>query len=91
MLTDAAIRKAKPTHKQRKLFDGRGLFLLVTPTGGKLFRFKYRFGGKEKLLALGAYPDVALSVARDRREEARRVLAAGIDPSAQRRAEKEAS
>ena len=60
MLTDTAIRKAKPSGKQRKMFDGRGLFLLVTPAGGRLWRPKYRFGGKEKLLALGAYPDVSL-------------------------------
>jgi integrase len=91
MLTDAAIRKAKPSQKQRKMFDSRGLFLLVTPAGGKLWRLKYRFDGREKLLALGAYPDVPLSAARDRREEARRVIAAGIDPSERRRAEKEAS
>jgi integrase len=91
MLTDAAIRKAKPSEKQRKMFDARGLFLLVTPAGGKLWRLKYRFSGKEKLLALGTYPDVPLAAARDRREDARRVIAAGIDPSAQRRAEKEAS
>jgi integrase len=73
------------------MFDGRGLFLLVTPAGGKLWRLKYRLAGKEKLLALGAYPDVPLSAARDKREEARRVIAAGIDPSAQRRAAKEAA
>jgi integrase len=89
-LTDAAIRKAKPTSKAFKLFDERGMFLLVTPQGGKLWRLKYRFGGKEKLLALGAYPDVGLSAARDRRDDARRLIAAGVDPSEKRRAEKEA-
>ncbi len=62
-LTDAAIRKSKPAPKARKLSDGGGLFLLIAPTGGKLWRLKYRFGGKEKLLALGAYPHVTLAPA----------------------------
>jgi integrase len=87
-LTDTAIRKAKPAEKALKLFDERGLFLLITPPGGKLWRFKYRFGGKEKLLALGAYPDVSLADARDRREAARKLVAAGTDPSVQRRSER---
>ncbi len=87
-LTDVAIRSAKPDSKPFKLADGGGMFLLVSPAGGKLWRLKYRFDGKEKLLALGAYPEISLLKARERREAARRLLADGIDPSEQRRAEK---
>lgn len=89
-LTDTTIRNAKPAEKPLKLFDGGGLFLLVAPTGGKLWRLKYRFDGKEKLLALGAYPDVGLKKARERRDEARSRLADGIDPAQYRKAEKAA-
>ena len=89
-LTDAAIRKAKPADKPVKLADERGLFLLLQPTGGRWWRFRYRFDGKEKMLSVGTYPDVSLQDARDRRDEARRQVAAGIDPSAKRQAEKEA-
>ena len=90
-LTDTAIRNAKPSKdKASKLFDEKGLFLLVTPSGGKWWRFKYRFGGKEKLLSFGTYPDVSLKEARDKREEARKRLADGIDPSAHRKAGKSA-
>ena len=89
-LTDAAVRQAKPADKPRKLFDGRGLYLLILPAGGKYWRFKYRFGGKEKLLALGAYPDVSMKQARERRDAARKALAAGSDPSAERQAAKAA-
>jgi integrase len=85
LLTDSAIRNAKPQAKAFKLFDERGLFLLVSPTGGKLWRFKYRFGGTEKLLSLGKYPDVSLAKARERRDAARRQVADGVDPSLQRR------
>jgi integrase len=87
-LTDTAIRNAKPQTKARKLFDERGLFLLLTPGGGKWWRFKYRFGGKEKLLSLGVYPDVGLKQARERRDEARKLVANGVDPSAERQAAK---
>ncbi|MRR53975.1 MAG: DUF4102 domain-containing protein [Deltaproteobacteria bacterium] len=93
-LTDVKVRNAKPTEKQFKLFDGDGLFLLVmppgkkTPNGSKCWRFKYRFGGKEKLLALGTYPEVTLSDARDKRTEARRLIAADIDPGEARKARK---
>ena len=73
-LSDTFIRKAKPESKPIKLFDGRGLYLELTPKGGKWWRFKYRFKGKEKRLSLGVYPEVSLKVARDRREEARRWL-----------------
>jgi hypothetical protein len=79
-LTDTAIKKAKPEAKHRKLYDERGLFLLISPKGGKWWRFKYLFDGKEKLLSLGTYPDVSLKDARERRDEARKQVAAGIDP-----------
>ncbi|CAJ0895681.1 hypothetical protein R1479_03972 [Ralstonia mannitolilytica] len=87
-LTDVAIRNAKPMEKQQKLFDGGGLHLLITPAGGKRWVLKYRFGGKEKSLALGTYPDVPLGEARRRREDAREKLAAGIDPGEVKKAEK---
>jgi integrase len=89
-LTDVAVRSAKPRPKPYKLSDERGLYLLCTPTGGRLWRFKYRVGRIEKLLALGAYPDVPLKKARDRRDEARRLVADGIDPSAKKKADKKA-
>lgn len=89
-LTDTAVKATKPREKAYKLFDERGLYLLVTPAGARLWRFKYRLAGREKLLALGAYPDVSLRQARDRREDARRLVADGIDPSARRQAEKAA-
>jgi integrase len=85
-LSDVKIRNSKPIEKPLKLFDSGGLFLLVTTKGGKLWRMKYRFVGKEKLLALGSYPEVALFDARHRRDEARRQLAQGIDPGAQKQA-----
>lgn len=90
MLTDTAIRKAKVAGKPLKLFDGGGLFILVAPTGGKLWRLKYRFAGKEKLLSLGSYPEVSLADARLARDEARKLLHEGTDPSAKRQAEKAA-
>ncbi len=80
-LNDVKIRNAKPKEKAYKLADGGGLFLWVQPSGGKWWRFKYRFGGKEKLLALGSYPDVTLADARERHSQARKVLAAGNDPN----------
>ena len=87
-LTDTAIRAAKANDKPIKLFDGGGLFLNVTPAGGKWWRFKYRFGGKEKLISLGTYPDVGLRDARERRDAARKLLAAGSDPGEKRKADK---
>ncbi len=87
-LTDVKVRNAKTTDKQLKLFDGDGLFLLVTPSGGKRWRFKYRFGGKEKLLALGTYPEISLAEARDRLHRARKQIAEGIDPGEVRKAQK---
>lgn len=89
-LTDTLIRKAKPADKQTKLFDEKGLFLLLTPAGGKWWRLKYRFGGKEKLLSLGTYPEVSLKDARERRDEARRLLANEVDPGEARKAKKAA-
>jgi integrase len=89
-LTDSAIRTAKPGEKARKLSDGGGLFLLVTPNGGKWWRLKFRFEGKEKLLSLGTYPEVGLREAREKREEMRRLLAAGVDVSENRKANKAA-
>ena len=80
-LTDTAIRNAKPGPKPIKLFDERGLFILLQPSGGKLWRLKYRYAGKEKKLSLGIYPDVSLKVARARRDEARTLLANGADPA----------
>ncbi|MEZ4600582.1 MAG: integrase arm-type DNA-binding domain-containing protein [Syntrophotaleaceae bacterium] len=90
-LTDAKIRNAKPGAKQVKLFDGDGLFLLVAPNGGKWWRFKYRFGGKEKLLSFGTYPEVSLADAREKRFQARKQVAAGIDPGEVRKAQQAAN
>jgi integrase len=89
-LSDTAIRKAKPAEKTQRLFDGGGMYLEISPSGGKWWRLKYRFGGKEKRLSLGTYPDTSLSDARNRREAARKLLAAGADPGQQRKAEKAA-
>jgi integrase len=90
-LTDLKIQKAKSKNKTVALFDGGGLFIIVTPSGGKLWRFKYRFDGKEKLLAFGRYPEINLMDARQRRDEARRQLAHGFDPGEIRKAQKQAS
>jgi integrase len=87
-LTDTTLRRAKPKEKPYKLFDERGLFALVTPNGGKWWRLKYRIAGKEKQLSLGIYPDTGLAAARDKREQARKLIADGVDPSAARRADK---
>src|SRR5580700_7047363 len=80
-LSEAKIRSAKPRDRAYKLFDERGLFLLVTPTGGRLWRLRYRIGNLEKLISLGAYPDVPLKRAREKRDEARRLIADKIGPS----------
>ncbi|HDR9080654.1 TPA: integrase arm-type DNA-binding domain-containing protein [Burkholderia vietnamiensis] len=87
-LTDTTIRNTKPADKPVKLFDGGGLFLLVTPAGQRYWRLKYRTAGKEKLLALGVYPEVTLAAARRKRDEARDKLAAGVDPGEAKKAEK---
>ncbi|MCU9103443.1 tyrosine-type recombinase/integrase [Pseudomonas aeruginosa] len=88
-LTDSAIKTAKPKEKPYKLSDSHGLYLEVTPTGSKLWRLKYRLAGKEKKLAIGAYPIIGLQQARQRRDEARQQLADGVDPSEQRKAAKQ--
>ena len=85
-LTDTAIRAIKPTSKTAKYFDGGGLYLEVAPSGGKWWRLKYRFQGKEKRISLGTYPTIGLKEARERREDTKKILANGIDPSAQRQA-----
>ncbi len=87
-LTDTTIRTAKPRETPYKLADGKGLFLLVSPAGGKWWRLKFRIGGKEKLLSLGTYPDTGLKEARGKRDEARKMMATGIDPSEHRKAVK---
>jgi hypothetical protein len=89
-LSELQIKNAKPKEKEYKLMDGYGLFLLVTPTSGKLWRFDYRFEDKRKTIALGAYPAVTLADARQRREDARKLLANGIDPSDVKKAQKAA-
>src|SRR6185437_60134 len=95
-LTDVAIRKAKPginpkgeaTPKPYKLGDAGGLYLEVSPKGGKWWRLKYRYEGKEKRISLGTYPDTSLALAREKRDAARKLLAAGVDPGEHRKAEK---
>ncbi|MCP4475093.1 MAG: integrase arm-type DNA-binding domain-containing protein [Gammaproteobacteria bacterium] len=90
-LTDNTVRGAKAGKKAIKLFDGEGLYLQVSPTGGKWWRFKYRFNGKEKLLSLGVYPQISLKEARDRKHEMRKLLANHIDPGEHRKAIKAAN
>lgn len=87
-LTDTAIKNAKPRAKPYKLGDALGLFVLVQPSGGKLWRLKYRIDGKERKLALGTYPEVSLAEARKRRDRARSQLAEGIDPAREKAREK---
>jgi integrase len=87
-LTNVRIRSAKPKDKISKIFDSGGLYLEVSVAGGKYWRWKYRFGGKEKRLAFGVYPDVSLKAARGKRDDAREQLAAGIDPGEARKAKK---
>ena len=87
-LTDTAIRAAKPTEKQQKLFDGNGLYLLVFPSGSKVWRYKYHLRGREKLISLGAYPEVSLKDAREKASDARKILGSDKDPSAERQRSK---
>jgi integrase len=88
VLTDTEIRKAKPKDAPFQMADGHGLFLRVTPVGSKLWRWKYRFDGAQKEMSFGQYPEVSLQAARERHTEARKLRAAGVDPMAQRKAEK---
>ena len=87
-LTDIEIRKAKTRRNAYRISDGTGLYLWLTPTGGKLWRWKYRYEGKEKLMSFGAYPAVSLALARERLIEARKLLATGVDPMQQRKVDK---
>lgn len=89
-LTDTAIRAAKANDKPRKLADEKGLYILITPAGGKWWRLDYRFTHKRKTLSMGIYPEVSLKDARERRDNARKLLAAGIDPGENRKATKTA-
>lgn len=90
-LTDAAIRNAKPSDKALKLTDEKGLFLLIHPNGSKYWRQKYRFNGKEKTLSHGVYPDVTLKDARDKRDAARKLLEADVDPGENKKVQKAAT
>ncbi|MDU5783359.1 MAG: integrase arm-type DNA-binding domain-containing protein [Pantoea sp.] len=88
-LTDTKVRSAKTEAKEYSLVDGDGMFLLIHPNGSKYWRFRFRFGGKQHLMAFGVYPETSLADARQKREEARRLVAAGVDPREHRRAVKE--
>ncbi|AUQ41088.1 tyrosine-type recombinase/integrase [Yersinia ruckeri] len=88
-LSDVKVRSAKPEEKAYKLTDGDGMVLLVHPNGSKYWRFRFRFGGKQHLMAFGVYPETSLADARHKREAARKLVAAGIDPREQKRAVKE--
>ena len=90
VLTDTTVRQAKPADGAYKLADGNSLGLLVNASGSKLWRWKYRAGGKEKLMALGIYPDVSLTEAREARDAARKKLAKDIDPMMERKTIKRA-
>lgn len=83
-LTDIKVKTAKPKDKPYKLADGGGMYLLINTNGSKYWRMKYRFAGKEKMLSIGVYPDVTLADAREKRSEARKLLAAGGDPGRQK-------
>ena len=87
-LTELTVRNTKPSDKPVKLTDGNGMHLLITTSGSKYWRFQYRFAGKQKILALGVYPEVSLSEARRRRDEARQLVANHVDPSEKRKAQK---
>jgi len=88
-LTDTKVRSAKPEEKEYSLVYGDGMFLLIHPNGSKYWRFRFRFGGKQHLMAFGVYPETSLADARQKREEARRLVAAGVDPREHKRAVKE--
>jgi len=89
-LKDVTVRNAKPSNKPKKLSDGGGLHILIQPTGSKLWRLAYRFGGKQKTLALGVYPFVSLEDARRHRDAAKKLLARSIDHSVQRKTDRQA-
>jgi hypothetical protein len=89
-LTDTKIRNAKAQEKTYRIYDERGLYLKVSPRGGKWWRFKYRFRGKEKRISLGTYPDTKLGKAREKRDEARRLVSEDIDPSQHKKASRAA-
>lgn len=84
-LTDVKVKTAKPKEKPYKLADSGGMYLLINANGSKYWRMKYRFAGKEKMLSIGVYPDVTLADAREKRSEARKILAAGGDPGEAKR------
>ncbi|WP_368877637.1 tyrosine-type recombinase/integrase [Providencia vermicola] len=88
-LTDAKVRAAKPLDKSYKLTDGDGMHLMIHTNGSKYWRLQYRFGGKQKMLALGVYPDISLAEAREKRDAARKLIANGFDPSEKRKEVKE--
>lgn len=90
-LSDTAIRNAKPAEKAYKIYDSGGLFIQITPSGGKWWRLKFRFDGKEKLLSLGVYPRISLSQAREQRDDAKKLIAINIDPSENRKQAKSIS
>ena len=87
-LSDLALKKAKPQEKPYKLTDEKGLYILVQPTGGKLWRMNYRHEGKQKTLYIGSYPDISIANAREKRDEARKLLADGVDPAAAKQSDK---
>lgn len=87
-LTDVKVKTAKPKEKPYKLADSGGMYLLINANGSKYWRMKYRFAGKEKMLSIGVYPDVTLADAREKRSEARKILAAGGDPGEAKKEEK---
>ena len=89
-LRDTKVKNAKASHKTTRLYDGNGLYLEVFPKGGKWWRYKYRFNSKEKRLSLGVYPDIKLKKARDKRDDARCLLADGIDLAVHRKVTKSA-
>jgi len=88
-LTDVKVRSVKPTDKAFKLTDGEGMHLMMHPNGSKCWRLQYRFDGKQKTLAQGVYPEISLSEARQRRDEAKRKIANGIEPSEQKKVDKQ--
>lgn len=88
MLTRLKIESVKPSLKRQRLFDGRGLYLEISPAGGRWWRFKYRFECKEKRISLGVYPEVGIKEARERCDQVRKQVSAGVDPGAKRKAEK---